>query len=65
MAKPTDDRDGRDESTPASAAADDRTERHLVRARELLREARSRLTARDHVASESAVPQSRTDDDSD
>jgi len=39
-----------DESAPAIPTADDPTERHLLKARELLREARSRLTARDDEA---------------
>ena len=63
MAKPTDDRDGRDENAPATPAADDPTERHLLRARELLREARSRLTTHDDEYPELAIdPQPITDE---
>jgi hypothetical protein len=42
--------DERDESAPVVPSGDDRTERHLLKARELLREARSRLSARDDGA---------------
>ncbi len=47
MANERDGSDERDENAPAMPAADDRTEQHLTKARELLREARSRLTVRD------------------
>jgi hypothetical protein len=47
MANKRSDRGGREESAPAQRAADDRTERHLLKARELLRAARTRLSARD------------------
>jgi len=54
---------GRDENAPAIPAADDPTERHLLKARELLREARSRLTARDNdgVASTADSEQPKND----
>ncbi len=39
-------RDGRDDNVPAVVVAN-ATERHLLKARKLLREAQSRLTSRD------------------
>jgi len=50
--------DGRDDNAPA-VIVDDATERHLVKARALLREARSRLSSRD----DGAVDDARTHDD--
>ncbi len=46
------DRDGRDDHAPA-VGGEDATERHLVKARELLREAQSRLASRDDDTSDS------------
>lgn len=46
-------RDGREDNAPTTAVGDDATERHLVKARALLREARSRLSSRDDGTADS------------
>lgn len=48
------DRDGREDNAPSAVVGDDPTERHLVKARELLRRARSRLSSRDNGAADSS-----------
>ncbi len=58
-----DDRDGRDPGAPPAPVADDATQRRLVKARELLREARSRLSSRDDAAVDAPPDLQLTDDD--
>ena len=62
MPKERDGDDERERNAPATPIAD-RTERHIVKARELLREARSRLRARDDDAgTATADPKPAADD---
>jgi hypothetical protein len=64
MTKALHDRGSYDSNAPSAPAADDPTERHLVKARELLREARSRLTARDGEPAEAKPDPPSSDGDS-
>lgn len=55
--------DERDDNAPV-AVVDDATERHLVKARQLLREARSRLSSRDDGSIDSQEPHRDDGEDS-
>lgn len=58
-----DDRTDPDRRAPVTPIVDNATERHLVKARELLREARSRFSSRDDGVVDTTPNTRLTDDD--